>query len=159
MQLYKIANDFKNLSEMDAPYEQIVDALNDIEGAFEDKVEQMLAIIKNELAYADALKEEAKSLTERAKVAENKVDNLKRYILTSMATADKKTIKAGLQSVTYRSPSKVVEITSEDDIPVDFFEFVTSKKFDMKAIKASLKADKEVPGVALKDGKPSLIIK
>lgn len=159
MQLYKIANDFKLVSEMDAPYEEIVDALNDIEGAFEDKVEQLLTIIKNESAYAEALKNEADSLTSRAKAAKNKVDNLKQYILTSMATADKKTIKAGLQSVTYRSPSKVVEITNEDDIPVDFFEFVTSKNFDGNAIKASLKAGKEVPGATLKDGKPSLIIK
>lgn len=159
MQLYKIANDFKNLSEMDAPYEQIVDALNDIEGAFEDKVEQLLAIIKNESAYAEALKDEAESLTARAKVSKNKVENLKQYILTSMATADKKTIKAGLQSVTYRKPSKVAEIVSEDDVPIDFFEYVTSKKFDMTSIKASLNAGKEVAGAILKDGKPSLIIK
>lgn len=159
MQLYKIANDFKLVSEMDAPYEEIVDALNDIEGAFEDKVEQLLAIIKNESAYAEALKDEAESLTARAKVAKNKVENLKQYILTSMATADKKTIKAGLQSVTYRKPSKVAEIVSEDDVPIDFFEYVTSKKFDMTSIKASLNAGKEVAGAILKDGNPSLIIK
>lgn len=159
MQLYKIANDFKLVSEMDAPYEEIVDALNDIEGAFEEKVEQLLAIIKNSQSYAEALKAEAKSFSERAKVEENKAENLKQYILTSMATADKKTIKAGLQSVTYRKPSKVAEIISEDDVPIDFYEFVTSKKFDMTSIKANLKAGKEVPGVVLKDGKPSLIIK
>lgn len=159
MQLYKIANDFKLVSEMDAPYEEIVDALNDIEGAFEEKVEQLLAIIKNSQAYAQALKAEAKSFSERAKVEENKAENLKQYILTSMATADKKTIKAGLQSVTYRKPSKVVEIVSEDDVPIDFFEYVTSKKFDMTSIKASLNAGKEVAGAILKDCKPSLIIK
>ena len=158
-QLYVIANEYANLAAQDFDPEFIADTLEGIQGEFEDKVEQLLAIIKNETAYAEMLKNESKNLADRAKVSENKVANLKAYIATSMDTAGKKSIRAGLHSVTVRAPSKTVEIVDESKVPIEFFEFVTSKKFDLSAIKLQLKADKSVPGAEFKTGKPSLIIK
>lgn len=158
-QLYAIANEYASLTAQDLDPEFIADTLEGIQGEFEDKVTQLLAIIKNESAYAEALKDEAKNLAERAKVAENKVANIKAYIATSMDAAGKKSIRAGLHSVTVRAPSKTVEIVDESKVPIEFYEFVTSKKFDLTAIKHHLKADKPVPGTELKSGKPSLLIK
>lgn len=158
-QLYAIANDYASLTAQDLDPEFIADTLEGIQGEFEDKIEQLLAIIKNEAAYAEMLKEESKNLAERAKVSENKVASIKAYIATSMDTAGKKSMRAGLHSVTVRSPSKTVEIVDESKVPIEYFEFVTSKKFDLSAIKHQLKAEKLVPGAELKIGKPSLLIK
>lgn len=158
-QLYAIANDYASLTAQDLDPEFIADTLEGIQGAFEEKVEQLLAIIKNETAYAQMLKAESKSLTERAAVSDNKVASIKAYIATAMDTAGKKSIRAGLHAVTVRKPSKTVEITDESKVPIEYFEFVTSKKFDLSAIKLQLKSEKLVPGAELKTGKPSLLIK
>lgn len=158
-QLYIIANEYASLSAQDFDPEFIADTLEGIEGEFEDKVEQLLAIIKNETAYTEMLKSESQNLAERAKVSGNKVANIKAYIATSMDIAGKKSIRAGLHSVTVRAPSKTVEIVDEDKVPIEFFEFVTSKKFDLSAIKLQLKAGKLVCGAEMKTGKPSILIK
>jgi hypothetical protein len=55
----------------------------------EAKVEQILAVCKNESAYAEALKEESKSLAERAKATERRVASMKEYIAASLETAGK----------------------------------------------------------------------
>lgn len=51
----------------------IADTLDGIEWELEAKVEQILAVCKNETAYAEALKEESKRLAERASAAINRV--------------------------------------------------------------------------------------
>ncbi len=158
-QLYVIANEYAKLTAQDLEPEFIADTLEGIQGEFEEKVEQLLAIIKNEAAYAEALKEESKSLAERAKVSENKVENIKAYIASAMETAGQKSLRAGLHAVTVRAPSKSVEITDESKLPIEFVEYITSIKADTMAIKHQLNAGVDVPGARIKFGKQSLLIK
>ncbi|HHT1700992.1 TPA: siphovirus Gp157 family protein [Citrobacter freundii] len=157
--LYQIANDFAKLTDSDMPPEMIADTLDGIEWELEEKVEQILAVCKNELADAEALKEEARRLIERAKASENRVVSLKEYVARSLETAGKKSMKAGLHQVTIRAPSKSVEITDVNAIPPDFVEYETTIKPDKLAIKHQIEAGIDIPGAQLKVGKPSLIIK
>ncbi|MFB5939826.1 siphovirus Gp157 family protein [Citrobacter freundii] len=157
--LYQIANDFAKLTDSDMPLEMIADTLDGIEWELEAKVEQILAVCKNELADAEALKEEARRLIERAKASENRVVSLKEYVARSLETAGKKSMKAGLHQVTVRAPSKSVEITDVNAIPPDFVEYETTIKPDKLAIKHQIEAGIDVPGAQIKIGKPSLIIK
>lgn len=158
-QLYKIANSFAELANSDLPAEMIADTLEGIEGEMEIKVEQCLAIIKNELAYASALRGESDNLQLRARQSERRVERLKTYISESLSTTGKSTLKAGVHQVTVRSGSKSVEITNVDDIPVDFVKYDTTVTPDKAAIKKQIEAGFEVPGATIKIGKPSLIIK
>ena len=61
--LYEIANEYAKLMDSDLEPEMIADTIEGMEGEFTDKIEQLLAIIKNESGYAERLKDEAKSLT------------------------------------------------------------------------------------------------
>lgn len=158
-QLYKIANEFAELANSDLPTEMIADTLEGIEGEMEIKVEQCLAIIKNEMSYAAALRDEAGRFQERARQSEGRIDRLKTYISESLITTGKSTLKAGIHQVTVRSGVKSVEITNVDDIPVDFVEYQTTIKPDKMAIKKQIEAGIDVPGATLKTGKPSLVIK
>ena len=158
-QLYKIANSFAELANSDLPAEMIGDTLEGIEGEMEMKVEQCLAIIKNEQAYSAALRKEAAKFDERARQAESRVERLKTYISESLSTTGKSTLKAGVHQVTVRSGSKSVEITNVDDIPVDFVKYDTTVTPDKAAIKKQIEAGFQVPGATIKIGKPSLIIK
>lgn len=157
--LYEIANQYAELENSGLEPEFIADTLEGIHGEFEDKVESVLKLIKNEQAYADALKAEAKSFSERAKLSENKVESLKAYLVSSIEVAGLKSVRAGMMSVSLRAPSKSVEVTDVNKIPVDYVEFDTVIKPDKLAIKKLLEAGQEVPGCELKTGKPSLLIK
>ncbi|WP_432372783.1 siphovirus Gp157 family protein [Pantoea allii] len=157
--LYQIANDFAKLTDSGMEPELIADTLDAIEWELEGKVEQILAICKNELAMVAALKDEAKNLTERAKATENRIASMKEYIALSLDAAGKKTLKAGIHQVTVRAPSKSVEITDANALPTDFVEYETTIKPDKMAIKHQLEAGIEVPGALIRLGKPSLIIK
>lgn len=157
--LYKISNEYASLMNEDMDPEMIADTLEGIEGEFEAKVEQLLAVVKNQQAYAEALKNESVKLSERSKDATNKADSIKQYIIKCMAQIEKKSITAGIQSLTVRKPSVSVEIEDSNQIPVEYVEYETVAKVDKNAIKLLLKSGKEVPGASLKTGKPSLIIK
>ncbi|WP_304168842.1 siphovirus Gp157 family protein [Lonsdalea britannica] len=156
--LYEIANDFAKLTNSDMDPEMIADTLEGIEWAMEAKVEQILAICKNELAYADALKEESRSLSERAKATESRVAKMKEYVAASLEAAGKKSLKAGLHQVTVRAPSKSVKITDEAALPSEFVDYETIIKANKLAIKKQLEAGIDVPGAHISLGKPSLII-
>ncbi len=157
--LYHIANDFAKLTDSGMEPEMIADTLDSIEWELEAKVEQILAVCKNESAHADALREESKRLAERARLSENRVARLKEYVARSLETAGKKSITAGLHEVTVREPSRSVEITDSGALPPQFVEYETTIKADKLAIKKIIEAGQEVPGAIIKVGKPSLIIK
>ena len=157
--LYEIANDYAKLMDSDFEADAIADTLEGMEGELTDKIEQLLAICKNETGYAERLKDEAKSLNERAAVTMNKVDSIQSYIANALITAGKKKIRAGLHQVTIRAPSESVEIVDSSAIPSEFVEYDTVIKADKLAIKHQLKAGVSVPGAQLKVGKPSLLIK
>lgn len=157
--LYEIANDYAKLMDEDFDPEFIADTLAGIEGMLEDKVENCLAVIKNELAYAESLKAESKKLSERAKSSELRAERIKEYIAASLETAGKKSLKAGVHQVTVRAASKSVEILDSGALPAEFVEYETNTKPDKLAIKKQLEAGIEVPGAQIKTGKPSLLIK
>lgn len=159
VKLYEIANEYAELanSEMDA--EMIKDTLEGIQGEFEDKAENILAIIKNDQALEAALKAEAKSLTERAKACASRVEELKRYIAESMSTMDLKKVNAGVHQLSVRNGVQSVEIQDLELIPSEFVEYQTSIKPDKNLIKEKLKLGESINGVALVTGKSSLIIK
>ncbi len=157
--LYDIANDYAKLMDSGLAPEMIADTIEGIDGELVDKVEQLLAICKNEQFYAEALRNESKSLLERASVVENKISSIKEYIARSLETAGKKSIRAGLHQVTVRVPSRQVDITDASILPIEFVEYETVVKPDKLAIKHQLDTGIAVPGAQIKLGKPSLIIK
>lgn len=157
--LYEIANQYAELENSGLEPEFIRDTLEGIQGEFEDKVENVLKLIKNEQAYADSLKAEAKSFSDRAKASENNIQWLKSYLVSSMSIAGMKSVRAGVMSVSLREPSKSVEVIDVNKIPVDYVDYETTVKPDKLAIKKLLEAGQEVPGCELKTGKPSLLIK
>ena len=157
--LYEVSSQYAALMSEDFPPELIADTLEGIEGELTDKVSSILALCKNESAYADSLKDEAASLNERAKAITNKVERLRQYIADCMTQADMKKVRAGVHEVTLRAASKIVEVTDPMAIPVDLVEYETVVKPNKLEIKRRILAGEEIAGATVKDGKTSLIIK
>lgn len=157
--LYDIANDYAKLMDSGMAPELIADTIDGMEGELTDKVEQLLAICKNEQGYSECLRNEAKSLLERASTIDNKILSIKAYIANSLETAKITSIRAGLHQVTVRAPSRIVDITDASLLPVQFVEYETVIKADKLAIKHQLEAGNDVPGAKISLGKKSLIIR
>jgi predicted transcriptional regulator len=157
--LYEIANEYAELENSGLEPEFIADTLEGLKGTFEDKVENILKLIKNEEAYSTSLKQEAKSFSERARAVDNNIESMKQYLVSSIETAGLKSVRAGTMAVTIRAPSKSVEVTDVSKIPTEYVDFETVTKPDKLAIKKLLEAGQSVPGCELKTGKPSLLIK
>lgn len=157
--LYEIANEYAKLENSDMDAEMIADTLEGIHGEFEDKAENLLAIVKNESALAEILKAEAKSLSDRAKACENRVKNIKAYMASCIETMDVKSVTAGVHRLSVRKGSQSVQINNIDALPSEFVEYQTTIKPNKNYISEQLKLGNKIEGAELVTGKSSLLVK
>lgn len=101
------------------------------------KVDSICSLIREYGARAEAQKEEAKRLNDRAKVAENKVKRLKDWLVYCMDNAGYKSLKTGIFEASLREASQQsIEITG--DVPDPYL--IVKKEIDKTAIKDAIKA-------------------
>ena len=134
---------------------ELWDAYDQLQEDREQKIENIGLYIKNLESDADAIKEEAKKLTLRAKLAENKAERLRGYLQHSLAGEKFNTPRL---SVSYRKSQKVeVDHVRLMDIPDNLLRYKDPEP-DKTAIKEILKSGGTVPGCELVDS-VSMIIK
>ena len=129
-----------------------MDELEALQMEHDAKVENIGLWIKNLRAESEAIKEEAKKLTARAKVAENKAERLKDYLTECLAGEKFSTPRL---NISYRK-SQAVNITDTLALPERFK--VVDVKPDKTAIKNAIKAGEVVTGAELEE-RTSTIIK
>lgn len=127
-----------------------ITALNEQRDA---KIEGMALYYKELQAEADAIKEEAKKLADRAKVAQNKADRLKEFIKTLVYVPDAPK-QAGFESprvkIGFRASEKVmIEGDSWVNVPRKYVIVKMEKAVDKTAIKEAIKAGIKVKGAWL----------
>lgn len=110
----------------------------------ERKLENVALFYKETLVEVEALKEEARKLTERARIAQNRADGLKAYLVSSLNGEELKTARV---AVTYRK-SQSVDI-DEELLPKKYFVRKVEEKPDKKAILERLKNGKRILGAEL----------
>ena len=125
-------------------------------------MESYAKVIKNLEADIDALKTEAKRLTDKRKVLENNIDRLKKAMFDSMKAVGK--TKAGGQLFTVaiqKNGGKLPVIVAEDAdlsiLPDQLVKVVESP--DLEAIRELLEAGKVVEGFTLGERGESLRIR
>lgn len=119
------------------------------EQAFNDKVDRIVAYIKNQLALADARSEQAAELAAFAQTTKNKADGLKRYLHGIM-------IERGIPVAGHIRQAKItknggklpVHIDVEPDSLPEGYQVVTVKA-DVDEIRDALASSVEVPGCRL----------
>jgi hypothetical protein len=95
MKLYELSTIYANLQteiEEDNP-EQALAKIGSIEGAFNDKAQQVGFIIKNMEAMADAVSNEAAAMSAREKAIKTRVAAIKEYLRSNMERAGVKSIE------------------------------------------------------------------
>ena len=153
MKLYEIDEAITKC--VDAETGEIIDAeqLDKLYMEKEEKLENIALWIKDLKAEAEALKAEKMAFAERQKVAENKMESLKKYLAYAL---DGKAFKSTRASVSFRK-SQAVEITDIYKLDENYLRY-KEPEADKTAIKEALKAGKTVAGATLVEN-TSVIIK
>lgn len=154
--LYTIADEYlqaaSTLSDLDLPEEVIADTLESLQYPLEQKATNVAMFVRNLEATAAAIKEAEGEMSKRRKSLENRVDNIRAYLLQNMVRTGVTKIECPLFKLAVRDnpPSVVID----GDVPAEFMRQPDPPPpvADKKAIGEALKAGREVPGAHLQRG-------
>lgn len=162
MQLYNIAENYTQLMEMaenGANPDELVDALNDVQDAAEEKLNHILFVIRNMSASIDAIKAEENRLKERRVAIEKQQDSMKQYMIENMAKLDIKRVDNGVLKASYVKPKPMLNVLDDMEVPDNYKKIETKVSLDKRQLLADLKDGQEIEGVELSQSKASLLIK
>ena len=121
--LYQLTNNYETVLNMlydeDADEQMILDTLEAI-GEIEDKADNYAKIIKELEAKQNARKEEAKRLTESAKVFENRVKALKNNLYTAMKAVNKPKFATNLFTFNIVKNGGKQALTIDGEVPEEY---------------------------------------
>lgn len=150
--LYELANNYRNLTELidreDVEQDLIQNALKECQGDIEEKVDNIVKLIRNTESDIEGYKAEEKRLNARRKSLENTVTSLKNYLDSSLKGLGLKEVKTTLFTCKFQKSKASVEVLDQEVIPREFI--VTEEKVDKKKLYETLKAGQEVEGASLK---------
>ena len=164
--LYEITGDLLTLQDMlENPLDDeqiLLDTLEAVHGEYENKLESYCKVIKNLEADMDALKNEAKRLTEKAKMLEKNRDRLKKAMFDSMKATNTNKVKGQIFTVAIQKnggklPVIISEGTTTDHLPDNLV--IVTKTPALDSIRELLEAGKVVKGFTLGQRGESLRIK
>ena len=163
MTLYEIEDAI--LQCVDQETGEIIDpeALTALQMEREKKIENVALWIKDLRAEADAIANEVKNLTARTKSLDNKITGLKNWLLFALGGEKLKTPRCNV----YQTHNTKLNVIDEQSVvnyiqthyqePEQFLKF-SLPEIRKDAVKAELKAGKEIPGTALETTE-SVVIK
>lgn len=148
MNLYEIKQEFEKAIEecVDMETGEIINPtrLDELNMVLTDKQENVALYIKNLSAEAKAIDEEAKNLTNRKRVLNNKVEGLKKYLADNLEGHKFETAKV---VVSFRK-SEQLEINSIEHMPTEYL-ISQEPKIDKVALKKSIKQGSVINGVQI----------
>lgn len=112
----------------------------------EQKIDNIMAYVKNLTSDAKAFEEEEKRLAALRKRASQKAEWLKRYLSQHME-AGTETFTSSRGKITWRKSEKV--IANIDEIPEHYRVSQTTVRPDLTAIKKAIKGGETIPGARI----------
>ena len=132
--LYELKSNYEEVLNMlyqdDIDEQMVLDTLESIEGEIEDKADNYAKIIKELEAKQNARKEEAKRLTESAKVFENRVKTLKSNLFNAMKETGKTKFATNLFSFSIAKNGGKQALTIDSDVPEEYTKTVIENDTD-----------------------------
>lgn len=151
---------FEIATMLDVPDEELTeeqrhlmdDYLNDLGQQEASKIDGFSGFIRQQSAYAEAIKEEAQRLSNRARAIQNKIDYLKRKYLAIMQQYGVKKIQGNIYSIGIRENTRV-EVGNLEALKAlnnpQYLKMEIEYKPDKAAIKDAIKEGISVPGCSL----------
>lgn len=146
MKLYELTGAFNQVADMleyDSENAAIIDTLESIDLAIEEKADGYAKLIRNQEASSKAFDEEIKRMKERKQSVDNNVKRMKLSLQNAMVEIGKTKFKTDLFSFNIQKNQPSVNIVDENLIPDEF------KKIKIEFDKTAIKKAENVPGVEL----------
>lgn len=161
MNLYQLTNGYNEVLNMiyeeEIDEQMILDTLESIEGDIEDKADGYAKIIRELEVKQNARKEEAKRLTEGAKIIENRIKMLKNNLYNAMKTTGKTKFTTELFSFNIAKNGGKQVLTIDGEVPTEYTKTITEN--DNDKIRQALEAGQELAFAHLETRGESLRIK
>lgn len=152
MKLYEIKEAYMTLDRFiednELSREDFKQALDEIEGTLEEKIENYVKYMKNVQGEAEVFKAEEKRMADRRKALENKADRLKEVIDETLKELNIHEMKTTLFSLKYQKNREAVNVIDTNLIPINYV-VSTDIKVDKAAILQDIKSGIKVPGVEI----------
>ena len=133
------------LDDPSADSVSISEALQAIDGEIEDKVHDIVQMVREMEARRDARYAESKRLTRRAEVANNAAESLKKYLHLCMRDASLKKVETDNFRVTRCANGGKQSVTvAEDLVPEEFMVREGVVRVDVEKIRAALEAGRSL---------------
>jgi hypothetical protein len=155
--LYELSAGFNNIFDMAT--DETMD-LNELEGGLQaieadvnTKVLNGIGLIQSLLHYSEAMKAEAKRLTDRQRVIDNRIKSIKSWYQQNLELMgkDKVTTERGVMAIQKNPPALKYD---EVKIPEKYFDIVPQTfELNKDRLKADLKAGVNVPGAWFEQGR------
>lgn len=152
--IYELTGSILELQEMlqDSDEQVILDTLESLNLELEQKADGYAKIIKNIQSDIDGLKLEEQRLSNKRRVYEKNIDNLKRNLEQAMLLVNKEKFKTDLFSFNIQKNPPSLKI--DDDAKFDeSFYIPQDPKLDTAKIKEMLKLGNEIAGARLEQSK------
>ena len=163
MKLYDISNNLLVLQTMlDNAADELdrqcaIDTLESVEFDFNEKIENIVKLIRNWEGEAVAIENEKKRLSNRADSLNKNIAKLKEYMYTELKKLDRDKVQTDLFTVSVKKNPKKVVVLDLLSVPVDYLKF-QEPQVDKRKIMQDLNLGKEVAGVTIEQDE-SLVIK
>lgn len=155
MKLYEIKEAYltldKFIDDNELSREDFKQALDEIEGSLEEKIEGYIKYMKNLEGESAIFKAEEKRVKARKQALENQIERLKSAIDETLKAVGIKDMKTPLFSLKYQKNPPSVEVLDEELIPENY-KLPQKIELDKAAILQDLKNGIEIEGVAITTG-------
>lgn len=124
MKLYELTIDYRQLDQIEDA-EQLKSALEELEGEFIEKAISLGKLYKELNADCEAIDTEIKRLADKKRVATNKAEFIKQYLLDNMVAVGIEKIDDPIIKISVRkNPPSCGEILDIEALPLEFRELV-----------------------------------
>ena len=162
MRLYEIVGEYNRLLELAVDdetgevSEEFGQALDDLGGAFEDKLVGCAKVMRQMEVDIEGVKKEEERLAKKRKAMESSREKLCSYMSSAMVATNTPKLKTKLFNFSVSAPSKRVEVLEGVEVPDDYLhpqKPPPPRAPDKNAIKKALQAGKELKFAMLVEGK------
>lgn len=146
LSLYEITSAFPVLMDNEEITEEEKKKIEDeLIVLLQQKSQNIIGYTKNIELTINAMKEEEKRISENRKALENKMIRFKEYVKECMENNGITKIETSLGTLSIAKSPTSVEIVSEDEVPSEFKQEITTIKIDKTKIKDNFKETGEIP--------------
>lgn len=145
------------LDDAEADQDSLIAALNEINETADEKIVNIIKVIKEYEDRNKAIKEEQARLKQLETINKNAIERLKDYAKQSMLLRNQKKIVSDLYTITLANNPPSVVLRDENRVPDEFKITKTETKVDKKSLKEFLKNN--TVDYAYLESKQSLMIK